>query len=141
MAGTPNKTRPTGASVDAFIAEQPSEAVRDDCRVLVRLMRELTGEEPRMWGPSIIGFGAYHYRYASGHEGDAPIAGFSPRKPELVIYVMSEALEPELLAKLGKHRRSKVCVYVKRLDDIDLGVLTTLVQRSIELVKATYPQM
>ena len=93
-----------------------------------------------MWGPTIIGFGTYHYQYASGHEGDAPFAGFSPRKPELVIYFMPEALEPEMMARLGKHRLSKACVYVKRLDDIDLGVLETLLQRSIALVKKTYPQ-
>lgn len=141
MAGKPNKTHATGASVDAFIAEQPSETVRDDSRALIRLMQELTGEEPRMWGPSIVGFGSYHYRYASGREGDAPIAGFSPRKPELVIYLMSEVVDSELMAELGKHRRGKVCVYVKRLDDIDLGVLKTLVQRSIALAKETYPQV
>jgi len=140
MARKTNKTRATGASVDAFIAEQPSETVRDDCRALIRLMHELTGEEPRMWGPTIIGLGTYHYQYASGHEGDAPLAGFSPRKPELVIYFMPEALEPEMLARLGKHRSSKSCVYVKRLEDIDLGVLKALLQRSIALVKMTYPQ-
>jgi len=140
MVRKSNKTHATSASVDAFIAKQTSETVRDDCHAQIRLMHELTGEEPRMWGPTIIGFGTYHYQYASGHEGDAPLAGFSPRKPELVIYFMPEALEPEMMARLGKHRRSKVCVYVKRLDDIDLGVLKTLLQRSIALVKKTYPQ-
>jgi hypothetical protein len=140
MVRKTNKTHATGAGVDAFIAKQTSETVRDDCRALIRLMHELTGEEPRMWGPTIIGFGTYHYQYASGHQGDAPLAGFSPRKPELVIYFMPEALEPEMIARLGKHRRSKACLYVKRLDDIDLGVLKTLLQRSIALVKETYPQ-
>ncbi|MDQ0895798.1 DUF1801 domain-containing protein [Agromyces ramosus] len=140
MAGKPNKTHATDASVDAFIAELPSETMRDDSRALIRLMQELTGEAPRMWGPTIIGFGSYHYRYASGREGDAPLAGFSPRKPELVIYLMSEVLAPELMATLGKHRRGKVCLYVKRLDDVDLGVLTTLIRRSIALAEETYPQ-
>ena len=140
MVRKTNKTHATSASVDAFIARQTSETVRDDCRALIRLMHELTGEEPRMWGPTIIGFGTYHYQYASGHEGDAPLAGFSPRKPELVIYFMPEALEPEMIPRLGKHRRGKVCLYVKRLDDIDLGALKTLLQRSIALVKETYPE-
>jgi hypothetical protein len=140
MASPTNKTHATSASVGAFIAEQTNETVRDDCHTLIELMRELTGEQPRMWGPTIIGFGTYHYQYASGREGDAPLAGFSPRKPELVIYVEPEALEPEIMARLGKHRHSKSCVYVKRLDDIDLSVLKTLLQRSIELVEETYPQ-
>ncbi|MET0975157.1 MAG: DUF1801 domain-containing protein [Leifsonia sp.] len=140
MARETNKTHATSASVGAFIAEQTSEAVRDDCHALIGLMQEITGEEPRMWGPTMIGFGSYHYRYASGREGDAPLAAFSPRKPELVIYAMPEALEPELMAKLGKHRHSKSCVYVKHLDDIDLGVLRMLVERSIALALETYPQ-
>jgi hypothetical protein len=93
-----------------------------------------------MWEPTIIGFGAYHYRYASGHEGDAPLAGFSPRKPELVIHFMPEALEPEMMTGLGKHSSTKACVYVKRLDDIDLGVLGTMLQRSIALAKETNPE-
>jgi hypothetical protein len=140
MAPRTNKTHATSASVDTFIAEQANETVRDDCRALIRLMHELTGEEPRMWGPTIIGFGTYHYQYASGHEGDAPLAGFSPRKSELVIYFMPGAQEPEMMAKLGKHRLTKACVYVKRLGDIDLAVLKTLLQRSIVLAKKTYPQ-
>ena len=136
----PNKTHATTANVIAFIDKQPKEEVRDDCRALMKLMNELTGEEPHMYGPSIIGFGTYHYTYASGHEGDAPLAAFSPRKPEMVIYLFQAALEPALMAKLGKHKATKGCVYIKRLDDIDLGVLKTLVKKSIALVRKTHPQ-
>ena len=137
---SPNKTRATAASVSAFIDKHPKEAMRDDSRVLIAMMQELTGEEPHMYGPSIVGFGTYHYTYASGHSGSAPLAAFSPRKPELVIYLSAEALEPELLAKLGKHRATKGCVYVKKLADIDLQVLRTLVKQSIAQVKRDYPQ-
>ena len=136
----PNKTHATAASVDAFIDKQASEAVRDDCRMLMALMHEITGEAPHMYGPTIIGYGTYHYKYASGHEGSAPLAAFSPRKTELVLYLYPEALDPELLTKLGKHKATKGCVYVKRLDDIDLKVLKTLVKKSIALVRKTDPQ-
>ena len=140
MASKPNKTHATAASVDAFIDKQPKEEVRDDCRTLMKLMHELTGEEPHMYGPTIIGFGTYHYTYASGHSGSAPLAAFSPRKPELVIYLGEEAQEPELLAKLGKHRATKGCLYVKRLADIDLRVLKTMLKKSIARVKKANPQ-
>lgn len=142
MPSKPNKTHATTASVDAFIDKQPKEEVRDDCRVLMKLMQELTGAEPYMYGPSIIGYGTYHYKYASGHEGDAPLAAFSPRKPELVIYAMGGIFEqePELMKKLGKYRATKGCLYVKRLADIDLAVLKNLIKKSIALTKKTYPQ-
>ena len=142
MASKPNKTQATTASVDAFIDKQPKEEARDDCRTLMKLMHELTGAEPYMYGPTIVGYGTYHYKYASGHEGDAPLAAFSPRKPELVIYAMGGMFEqePELMKKLGTYKATKGCLYVKRLDDIDLKVLKTLLKRSIALVKKTYPQ-
>ena len=142
MPAKPNKTHATAANVSAFIDKQASEAVRDDCRTLMKLMHELTGEEPHMYGPTIIGFGTYQYKYASGHEGSAPLTAFSPRKPNMTIYFMPGVFEaePELLAKLGKHKTSKACLYVKRLDDIDLGVLKTLLKRSIALVNKTFPQ-
>ena len=140
MASKPNKTHATAASVDAFIDKQPKEEVRDDCRTLMKLMHELTGAEPYMYGPSIVGYGTYHYKYASGHEGDAPLLAFSPRKPELVIYLYSEQLPQELLAKLGKHKATKGCVYIKKLEDIDRGVLKTLFKKSIALVKKAYPE-
>lgn len=136
---TPNKTHRTTASVTAFIDTHPKEEMRDDSRVLVKLMQELTGEQPHMYGPSIIGFGTYHYTYASGHSGSAPLAAFSPRKPELVIYLGQEALEPDTLAKLGKHRATKGCLYVKRLADIDLKVLKALIKRSIAATRKAYP--
>ena len=104
-------------------------------------MQELIGEAPHMYGPTIIGFGTCHYTYASGHSGSAPLAAFSPRKPKLVIYLSAEAQEPELLAKLGKHRATKGCLYVKRLDDIDRKVLKTLIKKkSIVVVRRTSPQ-
>jgi hypothetical protein len=140
MSRNDSKTRATGASVEEFVAGQTSETVREDSRTLIRLMREITGQEPRMWGPTIIGFGSYHYRYASGREGDAPLAAFSPRRPELVLYVTPETLEPEVLAGLGRYRSTTACVYVKRLDDIDLDVLRTLIEQSIALVEKTYPR-
>lgn len=137
----PNKTQATTASVDAFIDKQPKEEVRDDCRALMTLMHELTGEEPYMYGPSIVSYGSYRYKYESGREGDAPLAAFSPRKPELVIYAMGGLFEqePELLEKLGKCKTSKGCLYVKRLADIDLKVLRSLLKKSIALTKKTYP--
>lgn len=136
----PNKTHRTTASVDAFIDKQPKEEVRDDCRALMGLMHELTGEEPYLYGPSIIGYGSYHYKYPSGHEGDAPLLGFSPRKPEMVIYLYQEVLGPELMAKLGKHKATKGCVYIKRLADIDMKVLATMFKKSIAAVRKKYPQ-
>lgn len=126
-----NKTRPTGRSVGAFVAALPEER-RSDCDALAGMMRELTGAEGRMWGPAIVGFGDYHYKYASGREGDWFLAGFSPRKNDLTIYVMAgldEYAEP--LARLGKHKAGKSCLYVKRLADIDLGVLRAILADSI----------
>lgn len=139
---TPNKTTATTASVQAFIDKHPKEQMRDDSRVLMAMMQELTGEEPHMYGPSIVGFGTYHYTYASGHSGSAPLAAFSPRKPELVIYLLPGLFEsePEMLAKLGKHKVSKACLYVKKLDDIDLKVLKSMVKKSIVATRKAYPQ-
>lgn len=133
------KTKATGASVDAFIDKQPKEAVRDDCRALMRLMHAITGAEPYMYGPSIVGYGTYHYTYPSGREGDAPLAAFSPRKPEMVIYLYAEDHAPARMAELGKHRATKGCVYVKRLADIDLEVLRALIEESIAAVRKKYP--
>ncbi|MBL7985759.1 MAG: DUF1801 domain-containing protein [Flavobacteriales bacterium] len=136
----PNKTTATTASVSAFIDKHPKEEMRDDSRALIAMMQELTGEEPHMYGPSIIGFGTYHYTYASGHSGSAPLVAFSPRKPELVLYVGQAVLEPDVLAKLGKHKATKGCLYVKRLADIDLKVLKAMLKKSIAITKKTYPQ-
>ncbi|HRH70648.1 MAG TPA: DUF1801 domain-containing protein [Flavobacteriales bacterium] len=136
----PNKTKATTASVTAFVDKHPKEGMRDDSRVLMAMMQDLTGEEPHMYGPSIIGFGTYHYIYASGHSGSAPLAAFSPRKTELVIYLGAEVLQAGPLAKLGRHRATKGCLYVKRLSDIDLKVLKTLLKKSIAATRKAWPQ-
>ena len=127
-----NKTRPTRQSVAEFLKTLPDEGRRADCRALAGMMKEVTGADGRMWGPAIVGFGDYHYKYASGREGDWFLAGFSPRKNDLTIYVMA-GLERygEQLARLGKHKTGKSCLYVKRLADVDLAVLRTIVEDSI----------
>ncbi|HMQ32790.1 MAG TPA: DUF1801 domain-containing protein [Chloroflexaceae bacterium] len=135
------KTRPTDQSVEAFLEGLADEGQRRDGRALVALMREVTGEEPRMWGPSIVGFGSYHYRYASGREGDWPLTGFSPRKQNLTLY-LSYGLEghADLLGRLGKHKLGKACLYLKRLDDADPAALRELIKRSVdELARANAP--
>ena len=134
------KTRPTASSVDAFIDAVDEEHKRADCRAVARLMAETTGAEGVMWGSSIVGFGSYHYRYASGREGDFFEAGFSPRKRALTIYVMAGFAEYEdLLAKLGKYSTGKSCLYVKRLADVDLDVLREMLNRSVAYIRAKYP--
>ena len=136
------KTRPTEMTVEAFIAGVDDPQKRADSQVLIDMMSRLTGERPRMWGSSIVGFGSYHYKYASGHEGDACITGFSPRKAEFSIYLSGAAdiadERDALLQQLGKHRIGKGCLYVKRLEGLDMAVLEQLVRQSIEQVKATY---
>jgi hypothetical protein len=134
------KTKPTGVSVDDYIANIDDERKRDDSRELIAMMQRITGEKPYMWGPSIVGFGNYHYRYESGHEGDAPIAAFAPRKPNLVVYISSDHPEhEEMLSRLGKHKSSKGCLYIKRLSDIDMNVLEEMVKRSAEWTREKYP--
>jgi len=137
MADT--RTKPTAVSVDAFIANVADERKRNDSRVLVKLMSPATGAKARMWGPTIVGFGTYHYKYDSGHEGDSCIAGFSPRKAAISIYLADFPKRDALLAKLGKHTMGKACLYVKKLDDIDMDVLKQLVDTSITYVKKQYP--
>jgi len=130
------KTRPTARSVSDFLRGLKDERRRKDSRALVALMKRATGARPRMWGPSIVGFGSYHYKYASGREGDWFLAGFSPRKASLVLYVMSgfEGAQP-LLKKLGPHRKGASCLYLKGLDAVDRGALERLVKRSVAEVK------
>lgn len=125
------KTRPTDESVAAFVDGLADPRQREDSRALIELMREVTGAEPRMWGSGIIGFGSYHYRYASGREGDWMLTGFSPRKQNLTLYLHYGIEQSDLLQRLGKHRVGKACLYVKRLDDVDQTVLRELVQRSV----------
>jgi hypothetical protein len=135
------KTRPTEVSAASHIAAIANEEQRKDAQTLVALMRRVTRQEPRMWGPSIVGFGSYHYKYPSGHEGDSALAGFAVRGSELVVYI-APGLEARdvLLSKLGRHRTGKVCVYLRRLANVDLRVLETLVARSVADTKRRYPQ-
>jgi len=135
------KTKPTEVSAESHIAAIKNEEQRNDAQTLVALMRRITKQEPTMWGPSIVGFGSYHYKYASGHEGDSALTGFAVRGSEFVVYI-AEGFEGRdvLLAKLGKHRTGKVCVYFKRLANVDLKVLETLVTRSMADTKRRYPQ-
>ena len=133
-----NKTRKTSASVDVFLASVENKRRRaEDGLTLLEMMKEITGLEPEMWGPSIIGFGSYHYKYESGREGDIFLTGFSPRKQSLSLYIM-DGFEgsDDLLAKLGKHRKSVSCLYVNKLADVNIDVLRELVQRSFEHSKA-----
>ncbi|WP_373651661.1 DUF1801 domain-containing protein [Schlesneria sp. DSM 10557] len=132
------KTRPTEEDVTAFIAAVPEAQKREDSYRLLELMQQITGESPRMWGPSMIGFGEYHYRYPTGHEGDTFVVGFSPRKTAFSLYLSCD-LETEfgpLLQSLGKFKQGKGCLYVKRLADIDLGVLRELIESAVAKVVA-----
>lgn len=133
------KTKPTGASVAQFISAIPDPVRRGDCRTLASLMRRATGAKAEMWGPSIVGFGHFHYRYGSGREGDWFLAGFSPRKQELTVYVMGGLKDnAALLARLGKHKASAGCLYLKRLAEVDLAVLESLVARSAATLRAMH---
>jgi hypothetical protein len=126
------KTVPTKASVDAFIAAQPGAQRQADCQALVRLMQRATGEPPVMWGGAIVGFGAYRMTYANGSTGDWPLIAFSPRKSDLTLYLMpgSEQFD-DLLCRLGKFKTGKVCLYLKRLADVDAGVLGELIAAAV----------
>jgi hypothetical protein len=133
------KTKQTGASVEDFLAGVADEARREDCRALVRLMTRVTGAPPRMWGSGMVGFGRYHYKYASGREGDWFLTGFAPRKQDLTLYIMAGFDRYEdLMARLGRHKTGRSCLYVKRLADIDADVLDALVTASVAHVKQTY---
>ena len=135
------KTKPTEVSAESHIAAIANEEQRSDAQTLIALMRRVTKQAPRMWGPSIVGFGSYHYKYASGHEGDSALTGFAARGSELVVYIAPDFEGRDLLlAKLGKHKTGKVCVYIRRLANVDLKVLETLVARSVAETKRRYPQ-
>jgi len=126
------KTQKNDASVVDFLNSVPDERKRADSFAVLELMREVTGEEPAMWGDSIVGFGSYRYKYASGRQGDWMLTGFSPRKQNLTLYIMSGFDDYEsLLADLGKHKTGKACLYIKKLEDIDLVVLRELVRQSV----------
>ena len=134
------KTQPTKRSVDAFLKSIPDEQKRKDAFTLVDIMRKTTKAEPVMWGSNIVGFGTYRYKYASGREGDWPLTGFSPRKQNLTLYIMSGFEQcDELLKALGKFKTGKACLYVNRLDDIDLPTLRKLIKQSVQHMIETHP--
>ncbi|MCI1267440.1 MAG: DUF1801 domain-containing protein [Saprospiraceae bacterium] len=135
-----NKTSETNNSVIEFINSfVDNEQKRKDSYELIEFMQSLTGFEPKMWGPSIIGFGSYHYKYKSGHEGDAPLIGFSPRKAAISLYVYSGLPEHEyLLNDLGTFKMGKVCIYINKLSDIDHGALKKLINESVQYIRSKY---
>ena len=131
-----NKTKPTNASVEDYIASRTNEQQRSDCRELMTLLKTITREQPRMWGPSIVGYGSYRYTSESRRSGEAPLAGFAIRGRELVVYIIAEGdTQKALLARLGKHKMGKVCLYFKQLADLDKSVLRQLVTNSIAEVR------
>ena len=133
------KTRPEDTSVEAFLESVADEERRADTEAVVAMMREVTGEEPRMWGGSMIGFGSYHYRYESGREGDWFLTGVSPRKGALTVYIMAGFDRyDELMARLGKHTTGRSCLYIKRLEDVDQDVLRELIDRSVRHTAAQH---
>jgi hypothetical protein len=134
-----SKTKPTKLSVAAFIAALKDQTQRADAKALVRLMQKAAGEKPKMWGPSIIGFGSYHYKYDSGREGDMPLSGFSPRKAANVMYGMMGFSGAEgLLAKLGKHMTGKGCLYIKKLANVDQRVLEAMAAKAVADMRARH---
>ena len=135
-----NKTQPTPKAVSDFIAGIEDETKRTNCEDLVKLMSGITGEAATMWGASMVGFGSYHYKYASGREGDFFLTGFSPRKQALSIYIVSGfGIAPDLMEKLGSFKIVKSCLYVKSLDDIDRVVLAQLIEKSVKHLREKYP--
>ena len=130
------KTKPTRQNVAAFLRGVEDDTKREGCRILVKIMKRATGAAPKMWGASMVGFGRYHYKYRSGHEGDWFLTGFSPRKRDLTVYIMSGFTRySALLRKLGKHKTAKSCLYLKRLTDVDLKVLEELIRKSVKQMK------
>lgn len=135
------KTQPNKQSVDAFIEAVEPGWKRDDAREILKLMGKITGEKPVMWGDSIVGFGNYHYKYESGREGDWFLAGFSPRKQSMTIYMMGGYKgQDELLKKLGKYKKSVGCLYIKKLADVDINILTQMTKKSIQSLKERYEE-
>lgn len=135
------KTKKNEASVEEFLDSIENDRRREDAREVLEIMRAITGEEPKMWGQTIVGFGQYHYRYESGREGDWFLAGFSPRKQALTLYIMAGFKRyDELMKRLGKFRTGKSCLYVNKLDDVDRKVLRDLISSSVKHMKKTYPK-
>ena len=131
------KTKPTNESVKDFLNRIPEAERREDCFAVAKIMEEITGDKPKMWGPSIVGFGSYHYKYASGREGDWPVTGFSPRKKDLTLYIMMGfEKHAEIMDKLGKHSVGKSCLYINRLSDIHVPTLKKLIKTSLKDLQA-----
>ena len=136
---TENKTKPTDASVHAFLHAVEGDERRSDCQALLAMMGRITDKPAVMWGPSIVGFDTYHYRYASGHEGDWAVTGFSPRKRDISVHlVASSPDQADLLARLGRHKMGKSCLYIRKLTDVDPAVLEQLISGSVAEVKRRY---
>ena len=138
MAKTKAKTTETTKSVSSFVKSIEDKQRQKDCLAIIGIMEKQTGFDAKMWGPSIIGFGSYHYKYESGHEGDAPLVGFSPRKAEFALYIANFDGKEELLKKFGKHKTAKSCVYIKKLEDIDVEVLKKLTTGSVKHYQVKY---
>lgn len=135
-----NKTKPTPVNPQDFVETLDDPTKKANSKTLLAMMRRITGTKPKMWGPSIIGFGEYHYKYESGREGDFFQAGFAPRKNELVVYLVGTFEEQDVLReKLGKHKMGKSCLYIKKLEMIDMAVLEQLITKSVAAIRAQYP--
>ena len=138
MAAT--KTRPTGASIDAYLASRASPGQLADCKAIMAMCKRVTKQAPRMWGPSIVGYGTYTYKYESGHSGEMCLVGLAIRGRELVVYLVAEdPAQVARLARLGKHKMGKSCLYIKRLVDLDVKVLDALIAGSVAEVRRRYP--
>ena len=135
------RTKQNDADVEAFLGAVGNDRRREDSFTVLELMKRITGEEPRMWGAAIVGFGTYRYRYASGRSGEWPRIGFSPRKQNLTVYVMPGfSNHDELLSRLGKHRTGKSCLYINKLADIDMGVLEEVIGSALDAMREEYPE-
>ena len=133
------KLKPTEQNVDIFLDKIADKTRRFECYAILDMMKRVTKTEPKIWGGGLVGFGSYHYKYESGHEGDCFVTGFAPRKGALTLYLTAGVGRfPKLLAKLGKHKAGKGCLYIKKLDDVNLSVLEDIVKQSVEHTKATY---
>lgn len=133
------KTKPTGASVGDYLASRASPEQLADCKAIMAICKRVTKQPPKMWGPSIVGYGKFTYKYESGHSGDACLVGFAVRGRELVIYIAQNPAIARLLGKLGKHKIGKACLYIRRLADLDVDVLEALIAESVADVKRRYP--
>ncbi|HEY0668145.1 MAG TPA: DUF1801 domain-containing protein [Sphingobacteriaceae bacterium] len=138
MAKAKLKTTETAESVSGFVKSIADKQRQADCLAIIEIMKEQSGFDPVMWGSGIIGFGSYHYKYESGHEGDAPLVGFSPRKTEFALYIANFDGKEDLLSQLGKHKAAKACVYIKNVKDINIGILRKLIDGSIKHYRTKY---